>query len=175
MKRVKLFAAIFLAGVICFPAAARAEKYQDPDSRFEIEIPAGWAPHVPEYEGVAATFVESVSGASVNISVRDAGEGAKVEDLKWEDLFSPKFEEVSMRMQGQTMIDGGKAKYCLYTLTGAFKKQMEGKNSLMYLNYVMVRNGKLFSVTFKDREAEFVGRQPEFFRIIRSMAFPKQA
>ncbi|HTL48371.1 MAG TPA: hypothetical protein VL688_09980 [Verrucomicrobiae bacterium] len=173
MKRPEVFA--LLCGIAVFFSAMRAplaEPYQDPDRRFVIEVPEGWAPKIPQYEGVAASFSEYTSGASVNISVRD-GAGMETEDLKWEDLFSPMYGSVNMRLQGFTEIDGARTKYCLYTLKGKFRKQMEGKTRMMYLNYVMVRNEQIYSVTFSGKEATFVQQQPVFFKMARSLNFPE--
>lgn len=172
MKKISFYVPL-LVMLVLSAAPAFAEKYQDPDQRFSIEVPAGWGPRAPQHEGVAASFAEPVTGATLNIGLREADPDTKAEDLHWEDLFSPKFDSVDIKMDGFTRIGGERARYCLYTLRGDFKKQMEGKQAQMYLNYVLVHGGSLYSITFTANESGFPQVQPVFSRMVRTMEFPK--
>jgi len=95
-----------------------------------------------------------------------------VEQLKWEDLFSPQFESIDIRTQSTTILGGEKAKFCTYTLKpGEFKQVMEGKLPAKYINYVLIHQGKLFSITFKDTEDGFASTYPSFLAAIRTLRF----
>jgi hypothetical protein len=95
-----------------------------------------------------------------------------VDQLNWEDLFSPEFGSIDIRTQNVTLLGGEKAKFCIYTLKpGKFKKTMEGTLPAKYINYVLIHQGKLFSITFKDTEAGFALTYPAFLAAIRTLRF----
>ena len=48
---------------------------------------------------------------------------------------------------------------------------MEGKLAAKYINYVLVHQGKLFSITFKDAEDGFASTYPSFLAAIRTLKF----
>jgi hypothetical protein len=48
---------------------------------------------------------------------------------------------------------------------------MEGKLPGKYINYVLIHEGKLFSITFKDTEDGFALTYPSFLSVIRTLRF----
>ena len=69
-------------------------------------------------------------------------------------------------------LGGEKAKFCVYTLKpGEFKRTMEGKLPAKYINYVLIHQGKLFSITFADKEDGFAVTYPSFLAAIRTLRF----
>ena len=139
---------------------------------FTIELPQGWSPAPSRYQGVSAAYALQNSGARLDISVQEAQKGEDVGSLKWEDLFYPQFDAIDIRMDARTSIDSVPAKYCLYKVKKTpFKKQLEGSRDLMYLNYVLVKGGRLYSLTFSDDEGSFAANQPAFMKMVRTLRF----
>lgn len=168
-KMMYLFAVLFLA---VFSTRARAEKFISFTNGFSMETPEGWMRSVPRHEGVVASFLRQDSGESMNVAVRDVEPGKTTEDLQWEDLFYPKFDLIEIRKEGTSLIDGGSAKYCLYSISESpLKKQLEGNQQLMYLNYVTIRNQKLYSITFAGAEATFFSHYLSFREVVGTMKF----
>ncbi len=169
MKRFWIFLALM---ALILPGAVGAEKFESPGNGFSIEVPKGWLRQPTAYEGVLMTFWKEGTVATFHVTERDL-EGAKtVSDLKWEDLFSPKFEEINIRQEAETMINGEKARYCIYKIRpGSFKQEVEGKGDFKYMNYLLVHNGRLYSVTFKDLESSFSIDYPGFLSAVRSIRF----
>ncbi len=174
-KRPLLLACV-LASVfsICLPGlpsfAAEAAPGEKPP--FTLELSDGWVSAPSRYQGVAASYALTGAAARLDVAVQEAKKGQDIGTLSWEDLFYPQFEVIDIRMDARTSVDNVPAKYCLYKVKKSpFKKQLEGKRDLMYLNYVMVKNGQLFSLTFSDDEATFAENQPGFMKMVRTLRF----
>lgn len=171
--KVFLMASIFsILLCLAVPATGLAEKFESPEHGFSINPPEGWSKQPSAYEGVVVTYWKEGGLATFHVIERNL-EGAKtVSELKWEDLFSPKFEEITIRQEAETMIGGEKARYCIYKIKpGAFKQQMEGKADFKYMNYILVKGGRLYSITFKDLEDAFSIHYVQFLDAIRSIRF----
>lgn len=139
---------------------------------FELDLEEGWHESPSPYQGVAASYALAGSGARLDISVQDKSPQPDVGVLSWQDLFYPQFDAIDIQMDARTSIDGVPAKYCLYKIKKSpFKKQLEGKRDLMYLNYVIIRGGRLYSLTFSDDEAAFSENQPDFMKMVRTIRF----
>ena len=164
----------------------RAEKTETPAKGFSINPSKDWIELPLPFQGVVISYGKKETLATFHITVRDldevrpaptaAGqEKAKVrtvDQLKWEDLFSPEFGSIDIHSQSVTVLGGEKAKFCIYTLKpGEFKRTMEGKLPGKYINYVLIHQGKLFSITFKDTEDGFALTYPSFLAVIRTLQF----
>jgi len=162
----------FIAFVVFSPGNLCAEGFDSPEHGFSINPPQGWIQRPGVYEGVLITYWRENSLATFHIIERDLEGVKKVSELKWEDLFSPKFEEIHIRQEAETSAGGEKARYCIYTIKpGPFKQQMEGKGHFKYMNYVIIKNGRLYSITFKDLESAFGLNYPGFLAAVRSIRF----
>jgi hypothetical protein len=149
-----------------------AEKIETPAKGFSIQPSQDWVELPLPFQGVAVSYGKKGTLATFHITEREAGEVRTVEQLKWEDLFSPEFSSIDIRTQNATLLGGEKAKFCVYTLRpGEFKKTMEGKLPGKYINYVLIHQGKLFSITFKDTEDGFALTYPSFLAMIRTLRF----
>jgi len=150
-------------------ALLRAEKAE---RGFSLSPSQEWIELPLPYQGVVISYGKKGTLATFHVTERDL-EGAKsVEQLKWEDLFSPEFRSIDIRQENVTTLAGEKAKFCIYTLKpGEFKDTMEGKLPGKYINYVLVHQGKLFSITFKDTEDGFSLSYPSFLAAIRTLRF----
>lgn len=123
-------------------------------------------------EGVVVSYGKKGTLATFHITERNLDEIKTIDQLKWPDLFAPKFESIEMGTQGTTTLGGEKAKYCVYTLKpGEFKTTMEGKLPGKYINYVLIHKGKLFSITFKDTADGFALTYPAFLAVMRTFRF----
>jgi len=119
-----------------------------------------------------ASYAKKESVATFHIKERDLEGPKTIDQLSWESLFSPEFGSINIHSQNTTFLGGEKAKFCVYTLKpGEFKKTMEGKLSGKYINYVLIHQGKLFSITFMDREEGFALNYPSFLATIRTLRF----
>jgi hypothetical protein len=178
----------------------RAETVEVPSRGFSIEPSQDWIELPLPFQGVVVSYGKKGTLATFHITERDLDEdetapipinrskaeiGAvlttvdqkktkvrTVEQLKWEDLFSPEFGSIDIRTQNVTLLGGEKAKFCVYTLKpGEFKRTMEGKFPAKYINYVLIHRGKLFSITFRDTEDGFALTYPSFLAVIRTLRF----
>lgn len=103
---------------------------------------------------------------------RDLGEAKTVADLEWKDLFAPKFDEILIRQESETMVGGEKARYCIYKIKpGLFKQQMEGKHDFKYMNYIVIHENRLYSITFKGLESSFGQDYSGFLESVRTIRF----
>ncbi len=170
-----IIAGLILAGLGIIPFGF-AEKFESAENGFWVNLPGGWVQKPAAYAGVLVSYFLQGTEATLNISVRDVQGGKKVEDLSWEELFSPQYEAIDIRTEGLTFLDGVKAKYCIYTIRpGPLKAQMEGKLSLKYLNYILIVGPKLYSVTFTDTELGFSSDYRDFLEVLRTFKFVKSA
>lgn len=165
----------FLAGAffLTFPTHfLRAERIEAPSKGFSIQPSQDWMELSLPFKDVVVSYGKKGTLATFHITERDLGDARTIDQLKWEDLFSPQFGSIDIRTQGETKLGGEKAKFCIYVLKpGEFKKVMEGKLAARYINYVLVHQGKLFSVTFKDTEEGFALSYPSFLSVIRTLRF----
>lgn len=108
----------------------------------------------------------------MTVVVRPVEGDAAVDNLSWEQLFQPHSDEIEVQNDGMTTVGGVPAKYCVYAFReGPFKEQVEGARSRMYLNYVIVRGGQLYSVTFVDQESDFAFHHSSFLDLIQAWIF----
>lgn len=150
----------------------RAAKVETPSKGFSLKIPKDWIELPLPFQGVVVSYGKKGTLATFHISERDLDGVKTIEQLKWDDLFSPQYGSIDIRTQNATVLGGEKAKFCVYTLKpGEFKDTMEGKLPGKYINYVLVHRGKLFSITFKDTEDGFASSYPSFLAVIRTLQF----
>lgn len=164
------FAVSFLP--VLSASAAEAETAPVPAQPLPFELAAadGWTPSVSPYQGVAASYAMAGSGARLDVTIQEDQKENDVGVLSWQDLFYPQFDVIDIQMDARTTLNGVPAKYCLYKVRKSpFKKQLEGKRDLMYLNYVLINQGRLYSFTFSDDEASFSQNQPAFMKMIRTL------
>jgi len=167
-----IFILIFMAGSRLGTAS---EKFESPVHGFTIEAPEGWTARQVLHDEMVFSFADPNSFATMHGLVRDTSPGMTTEELQWENLFDPHFDVIDVRLAGIVQIDRLPAKYCIYAiLPGEVKKQLEGKQHFRYLNYVMVKDQKLYSITFTDEEPSFNMHYPEFLKSIRSMKFMRE-
>jgi hypothetical protein len=149
-----------------------AEKLEAPSKGFSIEPAQDWIELPPPFQGVVASYAKKGTLATFHITERNLDEVKTIEQLKWEDLFSPEFKSIDIRTQNVTRLGGEKAKFCVYMLKpGEFKRTMEGKLPAKYINYVLIHQDKLFSITFADKEDGFAVTYPSFLAAIRTLRF----
>jgi hypothetical protein len=157
---------------MAFVPFLRAEKSKVLPKGFSIEPSQDWIELPLPFQDVVVSYGKKGTLATFHITARDLDEVKSIEQLKWEDLFSPEFKSIDIRMQNVTLLGDQKAKFCVYTLKpGEFKKTMEGKLPAKYINYVLIHQGKLFSITFKDTEDGFALTYPSFLTAIRTLRF----
>ena len=178
----------------------RAEKGELPSKGFSINPSQDWIELPLPFQDVVVSYGKKGTLATFHITERNLDEDKAgptplgfsnaesraaltstdqkkekvrtVEELKWEDLFSPQFESIDIRTQNVTLLGEEKAKFCVYTLKpGEFKDTMEGKLPAKYINYVLIHQRKLFSITFKDTEDGFPLTYPSFLAVIRTLRF----
>ena len=150
----------------------RAEKVEPLAKGFSISPSQDWIELPLPLQGVMVSYGKKGTLATFHITERNFDEVKTVDQLKWENLFSPEFRSIDIRTQSTILLGGEKAKFCVYTLKpGEFKKTMEGDLPAKYINYVMLHQGKLFSITFKDTEDGFVLTYPSFLAAIRTLRF----
>jgi hypothetical protein len=143
-----------------------------PKLPFAISPPKEWVELPLPLQGVLVSYGKKGTLATFHITEREFDEVKSLEQLRWEDLFSPQFGSIDIHAQGMAVLAGEKAKFCIYSLKpGEFKKTMEGTLSAKYINYVLIRRGKLFSVTFLDKEDGFALNYPSFLTAIRTLRF----
>ena len=176
MRSISLFRkCLFLSFILLLflPCSfLRAEKVEISPKGFSIQPSQDWIEMSLPFQGVVVSYGKKGTLATFHITEREAGEIRTVEQLKWEDLFSPEFGSIDIRKQNTTLLGGEKAKFCIYMLKpGEFKKTMEGKLPAKYINYVLIHHGKLFSITFKDTEDGFSLTYPSFLAAIRTLRF----
>ena len=166
-------AAFFVFFLMMLPfATANAEKFVSKEHNFFIEPSSDWLPLALDYRNVAVSYGKKGTLSTFHITVRDLDGAKTLKDIQWKDLFSPEFDSIDMRTQGETMIGGEKAKFCVYVLKpGAFKAKMEGNLPAKFMNCVLVRGGRLFSITFKDTEEGFSINYPAFMTAVRTLQF----
>jgi len=166
-----------IALFLIFPTLfLRAEKVESSSKGFSITPSQDWIELSLPFQGVVVSYGKKGTLATFHITERnldkDKTASKTVEQLKWEDLFSPEFRSINIRNQNMTLLGGEKAKFCVYTLKpGEFKKTMEGSLPAKYMNYVLIHQGKLFSITFKDTEDGFALNYPSFLTVIRTLQF----
>jgi hypothetical protein len=176
MRSIKLLRKAFILPIVLLLMLPvpflRAEKFETPSKGFSIEPSKDWIELPLPFRGVVVSYGKKGTLATFHITERNLDEVKSIEQLKWEDLFSPEFRSIDIRMQNTTLLGGEKAKFCVYTLRpGEFKKTMEGKLPAKYINYVLIHEGKLFSITFKDTEDGFALTYPSFLAAIRTLRF----
>lgn len=168
----KIFVFACLAGCLFFSEIAWAEKFVSSDNQFSVEPSDEWMMLQLDFQNVAVSYGKKGTLATFHISVRDLDADKTIQNLKWEDLFSPEFESISIHQEGATTIADEKARFCIYTLNpGPFKAKMEGSLAGKYMNLIMVRGGKLFSITFKDTMDGFTLDYPSCMKAIRTFSF----
>ncbi len=168
-KLAALAALLFLIAVPGISLAAKAAPAPRP---FSITLSKEWIELDLPFQHVLASYGRKGTLATFHITVREMDGVTDATSLKWEDLFSPQFPSVEIRSQGETLLGGERAKYCIYTLRpGEFKTVMEGKLAAKYINYVLIHQGKLYSITFKDTEDGFAINYPAFNAAIRTLRF----
>ena len=176
MRLIKLLRKIIVLWIVLFLASPksflRAEKVEPPSKGFSIKPSQDWIELPLPFQGVVVSYGKKGTLATFHITERNLDKVRTVEQLKWEDLFSPEFGSIDIRTQNATVLGGEKAKFCVYTLKpGEFRKTMEGKLPGKYINYVLIHEGKLFSITFKDTEDGFASTYPSFLAVIRTLQF----
>jgi hypothetical protein len=150
----------------------RAEKVESPSKGFSINPSKDWIELPVSFQGVVASYAKKGTVATFHIRERNLEEPKTIDQLSWENLFSPEFGSIDIHSQNATLLGGEKAKFCVYTLKpGEFKKTMEGKLPGKYINYVLIHQGKLFSITFMDTEDGFALTYPSFLACIRTLRF----
>jgi hypothetical protein len=168
-KSLVLSIALFLISPSTF---LRAEKSDSPPKEFSITPSQDWIELPLPIQGVVVSYGKKGTLATFHITERKLDGVRTVDQLKWKDLFSPQFESIDIRTENMTVLGGEKAKFCVYTLKpGEFKSTMEGKLPGKYINYVLIHQGKLFSITFKDIADEFALTYPSFLAVIRTLQF----
>jgi hypothetical protein len=161
--------ALFLAFPVNFLCA---EKVEPPSKDFSIKPSQDWIELPLPFQDVVVSYGKKGTLATFHITERKLDKIKTVDQLKWADLFSPEFGSIDIRTQNVTFLGGEKAKFCIYTLKpGEFKRTMEGKLPAKYINYVLIHQGKLFSITFKDTEGGFALTYPSFLATIRTLRF----
>jgi len=171
LLRKTLFLSIVLS--LIFPANfLRAEKVEPASKGFSLQPSQDWIELPLPFQDIVVSYGKKGTLATFHITERKLDEVRTVEHLKWKDLFSPEFESIDIRSESMTLLGGEKAKFCVYALKpGDFKKTMEGKLPAKYINYVLIHQGKLFSITFKDTEDGFALSYPSFLATIRTFRF----
>jgi hypothetical protein len=168
----KALALAVLLAVISPANFLRAEKVNPPSKGFSIKPSQDWIELPLPFQGVVVSYGKKGTLATFHITARELDEIKTIDQLRWEDLFSPEFRSIDIRTQSETLLGGEKAKFCVYTLKpGEFKSTMEGKLPAKYINYVLIHRGKLFSITFKDTEDGFASTYPSFLAVIRTLQF----
>ncbi len=163
------FAAVSLC-LLTFTSVRIFAETPGQDLSFELVLGEGWKTSQSPYQGVAASYALEGTGARLDVSVQEGQKETDVGALSWQDLFYPQFDLIDIQMDARTTLDGLPAKYCLYKVRkSSFKKQLEGKRDLMYLNYVILKSGRLYSLTFSDDEASFSQNQPAFMKMVRTL------
>ncbi|MDD5226038.1 MAG: hypothetical protein PHV97_02505 [Candidatus Omnitrophica bacterium] len=180
MKLIRLFRKYLLLSVaflLIIPAVLlRAEKSESPSKGFSLSLSQDWIELPLPFQGVVVSYGKKGTLATFHITERKLDEVRTVEQLKWADLFSPQFESIDIRTENSTVLGGEKAKFCVYTLKpGEFKKTMEGKLPAKYINYILIHQGKLYSITFKDTADGFPLTYPSFLAAIRTLRFDTPA
>ena len=176
IKLLRKIISLWIALLLVSPCSVLfANKPELPPKGFSVKLSQDWMELSLPFQGVVASYGKKGTLATFHITERNL-EGVKtVEQLKWEDLFSPEFKSIDIHTQNVTLLGGEKAKFCSYTLKpGEFKDIMEGKLPGKYINYVLIHGGKLFSITFKDTEEEFASTYPSFLSVIRTLQFDVQ-
>lgn len=154
----------------------QAGKGDLPSKGFSLQPSADWIELPLPFQGVVVSYGKKGTLATFHITERELEEVKPVEQLKWEDLFSPQFGSIDIRTQSATVLGGEKAKFCVYVLKpGEFKNTMEGALPGKYINYVLIHRGKLYSITFKDTEEGFSSTYPSFLSVIRTLRFEEPA
>ena len=165
--------ALPLVFLLMLPAIfARAEDAAPAKKPFTVTPSAEWIELPLPLKEVLVSYGKKGTLATFHISERELDGGKSLEQLRWEDLFSPQFSSIDIHKQGDAVLAGEKAKFCIYTLkSGEFKDIMEGKLAGKYINYVLIHGGKLFSITFYDTEDGFSVDYPSFLTAIRTLRF----
>lgn len=149
-----------------------AEKTGIASKGFTIRPSAEWMELPLPFQNVVVSYGKKGTLATFHITAREIDGSKTVDQLQWRDLFSPQFDSIEIRTENMTRLGGEKAKSCIYTLRpGEFKQVMEGKLAAKYINYVVIHNGKLYSITFKDTEDGFATTYPSFLAAIRTLQF----
>jgi hypothetical protein len=166
---------IFLAFFLSFPSVfLGAQSKNASPGDFSISPSKEWVELPVPLQNVVISYGKKNTLATFHITERELDEKKTVDQLRWEDLFSPEFDSIDIRVENMATLGGEKAKFCMYTIKpGPFKDIMEGKIFSKYLNYVAIYNGKLFSVTFRDAEDGFPINYPSFLTAIRTFRFEK--
>lgn len=170
LKRLALLVVVLL--VVLPGSLTFAERLESPENGFSIDPQPPWRKITQSFQGGIVSYALEGSTALFHVTARDVEGKKTVADLKWEDLFSPQFESITIGTEGETVIGGEKAKYCVYRIKpGPFKIQMEGTIPAKYMNYVLVRDGKLFSITFVDTLENFSLDYSLFLAAARTIQF----
>jgi hypothetical protein len=162
-----------LALFVILPASLVFAEHAAPSKLpFAISPSKEWMELPLPLQGVLASYGKKGTLATFHITEREFDEVKNLEQLRWEDLFSPQFSSIDIHKQGSMVLGGERSRFCIYTLkAGEFKDTMEGKLAGKYINYVLIHGGKLFSITFKDTEDGFALNYPSFLTAIRTLRF----
>jgi hypothetical protein len=172
----KYFALLLVLSLSFAPVFWGAEKVGSPTKGFSIKPSEDWVELPVPLQNVVVSYGKTGTLATFHVTERELDESKTVEQLKWEDLFSPEFDSIDIRVQNMTTLGGQKAKFCTYTIKpGEFKKIMEGNLPSKYINYVTIHKGKLFSITFRDTEDSFPLTYPSFLSAVRTLRFEASA
>ncbi|HNX68992.1 MAG TPA: hypothetical protein PLL75_03895 [Candidatus Omnitrophota bacterium] len=172
MISIRTVAALFLVLTVFFTAPVFAEKETPAPKDFSVEPSSEWMELPLDLRGVLVSYGKKGTLATFHITERELDEVKTVRALKWSDLFSPEFASIAIHQEGETTLGGERARYCVYSLKpGTFKLTMEGTLPAKYMNYVLVRGKKLFSITFKDTEDGFAMNFPSFLAVARTLKF----
>lgn len=180
MRSINLLRRALVLSLVLFvviPASfLLAEKGVVSSKGFSLELPRDWIELPPPFQGVVASYGKKGTLATFHITERKLDETKSIEALKWEELFSPQFGSIDIRTENMTFLAGEKAKFCIYKLKpGEFKRTMEGKLPAKYINYVLIHQGKLFSITFADTDDGFAVTYPSFLAVMRTFRFDASA
>ena len=168
----KILALAMLVFLVAPSSFVRATTVQPPAQGFIISPPKDWIELPLPYQNVVVSYGRKGTLATFHITERDFEGSKTVDQLSWKDLFSPQFDSIAIHQESVTLLAGEKTKFCVYTLKpGEFKRTMEGKLPGKYMNYVLIHQSKLISITFKDTEDDFALTYPSFLAAIRTLRF----
>jgi hypothetical protein len=172
-KLIAYFLILGCLSVLLPLSPVSAEVFQSPENGFSIDPPAPWKQvSQASFQGGVVSYAKEGSTALFHVTARDMEEAKTLDQLKWEDLFSPQFDSIAVGTEGEALIGGEKAKYCVYTIKpGPFKAQMEGKIPAKYINYVLIRGNKILSITFVDTLDGFGLDYASFLAAVRTVRF----
>ena len=172
----KYFVLILILSLLLPAGILFAQSADLPAKGFSIKPSQDWIELPLPLQGVVVSYGKKGTLATFHITERDLDEIKNVEQMRWEDLFSPQFGDIKIHTEEMTVLGAERARFCIYSLKpGEFKTTMEGKLPGKYINYVLTHGGKLFSITFKDAEDGFPLNYPSFLAAVRTLRFDAPA